>query len=274
MRTVVPDRVAAAVGLQLEDLGGVRAVAGAEPVGPVVDHAILDLFHGSDPVRSWRLARPEDRAVLTEQGWTTPDGIASDRARAVRGDLRTDSVTYALRAQTTEGEHAASIIAGARHALLLWQAEPRPWGAPAAPVAGQVRFAVVACGMVPLLCARWAGLGPAWSLDTGDLEVEAGVFDARMRDSLIPAPSGADGPLAAMWANPWRRWTLRCDSRGLRVSYLDAADRGQYSVQYPDPDTVRLRARPGALVWGELLRFCFPPAQQHDDWHVLGDASW
>ncbi|MBF4993435.1 hypothetical protein ITX31_04820 [Arthrobacter gandavensis] len=58
------------------------------------------------------------------------------------------------------------------------------------------------------LVASWLGLGPAWTLTTGSLDLPTEVFDRRIA-SADEAPPTDDPAWIRMWNEPWVIWRVQ-----------------------------------------------------------------
>lgn len=233
---------------------------------PPVDRSVLDVFHGPDESRAWASASQGDRQVLLDLGWVDAEGELSGLARSVRRDLRERSVTFAISATDTEGELHGTVITGSRHALAFVEAQPRPWGWGNRPVTHQVRFTVIDAGAVPIFLGRWAGLSPVLGGDMVLEDLDADLLEARLRDPETAPPPAAGEAMSRLWGNPWVLWTVSCPAREIWLNYLDGGDCGQFLLREGRAGRVRLVARPGSLVWGELLQAHQDTSNGSDAW--------
>lgn len=250
----------------MDETGQVPRTGRPEFDGPPVDRSVLDVFHGPDESRAWASATEGDRKVLLDLGWVDPEGELGATARSVRRDLREGSVTFAISATDADGELHGTVIAGSRHALAFVEAQPRPWGWGNRPVTHQVRFTVIEAGAVPIFLGRWAGLRPVLGRETVLEDLDPDLLEARLRDPATPPPAAAGEDMRRIWAEPWVLWTVSCPAREIWLNYLDAGDFGQFLLREGRGGRVRLVARPGSLVWGELLHAQQDPAHGSDPW--------
>ncbi len=247
------DATALACGALLEQLS--EAATHRQTLeGPALTWKSLDILLAPDPQRVWSYLDEQDRSALVEHGWVDAAGQLSAQATTWAADLQDDPVAWSLSSVDAAGEHCGAILAGTQVALIRVEARIRPWDELTRPASRLCTAQIIPVSGLPLFFGRWGGLGPAWSLESQRCAFDVDLVEARLKNPRTPAPADADPALAAMWANPWRLWRVACPQRQVELQFLSAGDRGQFVVQADrDATLVRLIAKPGTLVWGQLI---------------------
>lgn len=214
-------------------------------------------------LQGWTDERGSDRELLIEQGWTTVDGDPTSAAVALHRELRDQGDVLHLTAVDSRGVVRGQIHCGVERAVVVVSTTRRsvsqlPSAVPAPGEAdlGDVEVDVVPLSAVPLLLARWGGLTPAWTVGDRLAPLAADVVRRRVLDPQQPLPDGADDDLVELWQRPWTWWTVATAGREVDLEFINAADRGQLVPRDKTDGSLRLVARPGSLVWGDLQQVC------------------
>lgn len=254
--------LAARSGLDVESLDRVSAAQPYRPVGPVLsDEAFrLALDHAGRPAMERSRAYVDHRtaAELVASGLMDPDGTFTDAFRlmslplvSARQTLRVEGVHRDVSTQLDVwlGGGGATVVSRASHAQLVHgdteHAVPE----------GSVRVDVLREESVPLAIAGWAGLGPAWTVVTGQDGIPVDLFQARLeRGPEVGPPDGADDALLRMWAEPWFAWRVVMPGLERELSWLGAGAAGQLRIRGVQDGQMRLVAEPSGYVWTTLVR--------------------
>lgn len=134
-----------------------------------------------------------------------------------------------------------------------WSQEA-PHGDVLAQAPQRMHLLMVPAAVAPMTVASWVGLGPAWSLDVGELVAATDLVTQRVGDPSLPAPAGAGAHAVRAWEQPWIAWTLRSADPYLAVALVNAGSSGHLVVrEEEDGARVRLASAPAAMVWDVLV---------------------
>jgi hypothetical protein len=192
------DSYAQEPGIEVEYLGGVRAVQPFKSAGPALDDAQLDAL------RRGKVRRGTDSAALQAGGFVTDRGKLTDV-----GDAAHRALTSATREVTIEVVSDDDPRVATLHAHQRRDSTAIVASAPPGESAAGTTLDVIASQTTPIALARWLGLAPAWTFGIAEgeartLRLDAAVVDARTTASDAPPPPHANEALARMWAQPWQ----------------------------------------------------------------------
>lgn len=104
--------------------------------------------------------------------------------------------------------------------------------------------------------ARWAGVGPAWSLHVAPFLFDSDVVDRRLGGDA-PVPEGAGDLLREAWSHPWFTWVLEAEGPGGAVepvTYVNTGPRGHFRIgTAEDPGT----GAPKVAFWATESSYIF-----------------
>lgn len=254
--------LAARSGLDVETLDRVSAAQPYSPVGPVLSDAAfrLVLEHVGLPAmeRSRAFAEHRVAAELVATGLMDPDGAFTESFRLLtlplsrsRETVRVEGVHLGGSTQLDVwlGGGGATVVSRASHAQLVHgdtgHAVPE----------GSVRVDVLREESVPLAIAAWAGVGPAWTVVTGEDRIPVDLFQARLdRGPEVGPPEGSDDALLRVWAEPWFAWRVVMPGLERELSWLGAGAAGPLRIRGVRDGRMHLLAEPSGYVWTTLVR--------------------
>ncbi|MFC7400857.1 hypothetical protein [Citricoccus sp. GCM10030269] len=254
--------LAARSGLDVETLDRVSAAQPYTPVGPVLSDAafrlVLDHIGQPSMNRSQAYSAHREAAELVATGLMDPDGTFTEAFRLltlpVAQSRQTIRVEGVHRGEVTQldvwfGGGGATVASRASHAQLVHDDTSH------AVPAGSVQVDVIREESVPLAIAAWAGVGPAWTVVTGEDQIDLDRFQARLdHGPQIGPPEGADDALLRLWAEPWFAWRVVMPGLERELSWLGAGAAGQVRIRGVRDGRMHLLAEPSGYVWTTLVR--------------------
>jgi len=224
------DAFAAERGLELEDLGRVRAAQPFVSAGPVLEEEQIEAL------RRGKLRRGIDPAPLQTAGFIDADGRLTEMAETAHQALRSPVRQVQIEVTSDEGNRDAVLRAYQRRDATAVVAN-----APPGRSGDGYTLDVIASETTPVALARWLGLAPAWTFalddDSPDLELDGAVVEARLAGVEAPAPAHASTALRRMWSQPWQVARLGSDRPDASVTTV---------ISTPEAGTFRLKRDRGA----------------------------
>ena len=205
-----------------------------------------------------------DRATLMAHGLLDEFGTTSAVARSLAEEIAGGDVLQVAATDEDGVTRRARLIIGRDHLVAVLAAGGAAGGqdsgdgangalATAQGAGASVRFEVFPVDAVPLLVARWWGIVPHLPVERsehGPWPEE--ILWHRLTDPGAEPPVGADDEARALWAVPWRAWSVHCHERGVHRTYVDAGAYGTFLVRRDETGAVSLLPRPSSLLWGDL----------------------
>lgn len=184
--------------------------------------------------------------LLTEEGQVTP--VGGEHLRPWNHPVATLSLTAGNAAlssgmQAWLGEGLALVSAG--------PSVPAPDGKVRP---GTTELDLMAVSALAYRIASWAGIAPAWSVQQDSLELDAGLFAARLQSADVPAPAGLDPSAVRLWEQEWYGWNIQHLESGTACNWLNAGAAGHYRAAPGAGGRVVLQAEPSSAVWDTVVR--------------------
>ncbi len=267
MVDIVPDREPALdeaastiFGADLEELGGLAARQPFSSQGPWLNgDAVYLLDAAAESGRTGRFQRAGrnsgltaliDAGLMDNSGRLTPEGIT------VTAPLTATQASVSIRCLHPQGSTELQIQTDDQDALIL--AGPSRAELDAGRIERyedlvQLDFAGLA-ELAPVV-ASWLGLGPAWTLTAGVLDVPTGAFDRRVASADEPALT-EDPAWVRMWREPWFIWRVQVQSaNGGAVpewGYVDAGRAGLHLLTV-DEERATLEPVTSGMAYRDLV---------------------
>lgn len=267
MVDIVPEREPALdeaasniLGADLEQLSGLSARQPYKSLGPWLDGdavSLLDAAADSGRVgRFQRNNRESGLAALVEAGLMDAAGRLTPEGVTVTAPLTATRAAIRIHCLHSRGSSDLQIQLNDEDALILAGPSRAELDAGrAGRYEGLVQLDFVGLPELAPTVASWLGLGPAWTLTEGVLDVPATVFDRRLASASEPPPTD-DPAWIRMWREPWFIWRVQVQTadRGPvpEWGYVDAGSAGQHLLSVTD-EQVSFEAVTTGTAYRDLL---------------------
>lgn len=250
------DFVSALAGEPREDLSGFGREQPYRTRGLVLSQEAVEVLSsltgrgrlGRFELRGHRDAVAELAAagLLTEDGQVTP--VGGEYLRPWNHPVATLSLT------AEKAAHPSGLQAWLGGGLALVSAGPSVPAPDGRVLPGTTELDLVALSALAYRIASWAGIAPAWSVVHESLDLDAGLFAARLQSAAVPAPAGLDPAGVRLWEQEWYGWNIQHLESGTAYNWVNAGPAGHYRAAPGAEGRVVLQAEPSSAVWDHVVR--------------------